>query len=216
MIAIKVNVLTGGPLACVPQSIFEQKDERWCGVDYGAVELIDRGISPMLSIGDFDTATNEERLQVEEHSYQFVYRPLKDDITDTELALRYLFAHYSVDQLNLYGATGARMDQLLANLFFILKPEYQEQVERITVIDRWNEMRFFKPGHHQLKRDSQMKYLAFIPLTAVEGLVLPDEKYQLQRTDFDFPVALSSNEFVGEKATFSFERGILMTVQSCD
>ena len=213
---MKVNVLTGGPLACVPQSIFEQKDERWCGVDYGAVELIDRGISPMLSIGDFDTATNEERLQVEEHSYQFVYRPLKDDITDTELALRYLFAHYSVDQLNLYGATGARMDQLLANLFFILKPEYQEQVERITVIDRWNEMRFFKPGHHQLKRDSQMKYLAFIPLTAVDGLVLPDEKYQLQRTDFDFPVALSSNEFVGEKATFSFERGILMTVQSCD
>lgn len=213
---MKVNVLTGGPLACVPQSIFEQKDERWCGVDYGAVELIDRGISPMLSIGDFDTATDEERLQVEEHSYQFVYRPLKDDITDTELALRYLFAHYSVDQLNLYGATGARMDQLLANLFFILKSEYQEQVERITVIDRWNEMRFFKPGHHQLKRDSQMKYLAFIPLTAVEGLVLPDEKYQLQRTDFDFPVALSSNEFVGEKATFSFERGILMTVQSCD
>lgn len=213
---MKVNVLTGGPLACVPQSIFEQKDERWCGVDYGAVELIDRGISPMLSIGDFDTATDEERLQVEEHSYQFVYRPLKDDITDTELALRYLFAHYSVDRLNLYGATGARMDQLLANLFFILKPEYQEQVERITVIDRWNEMRFFKPGHHQLKRDSQMKYLAFIPLTAVEGLVLPDEKYQLQRTDFDFPVALSSNEFVGEKATFSFERGILMTVQSCD
>ena len=213
---MKVNVLTGGPLACVPQSIFEQKDERWCGVDYGAVELIDRGISPMLSIGDFDTATDEERLQVEEHSYQFVYRPLKDDITDTELALRYLFARYSVDQLNLYGATGARMDQLLANLFFILKPEYQEQVERITVIDRWNEMRFFKPGHHQLKRNSQMKYLAFIPLTAVEGLVLPDEKYQLQRTDFDFPVALSSNEFVGEKATFSFERGILMTVQSCD
>ena len=213
---MKVNVLTGGPLACVPQSIFEQKDERWCGVDYGAVELIDRGISPMLSIGDFDTATDEERLQVEEHSHQFVYRPLKDDITDTELALRYLFAHYSVDQLNLYGATGARMDQLLANLFFILKPEYQEQVERITVIDRWNEMRFFKPGHHQLKRNSQMKYLAFILLTAVEGLVLPDEKYQLQRTDFDFPVALSSNEFVGEKATFSFERGILMTVQSCD
>lgn len=213
---MKVNVLTGGPLACVPQSIFEPKDERWCGVDYGAVELIDRGISPMLSIGDFDTATDEERLQVEEHSYQFVYRPLKDDITDTELALRYLFAHYSVDQLNLYGATGARMDQLLANLFFILKPEYQEQVERITVIDRWNEMRFFKPGHHQLKRASQMKYLAFIPLTAVEGLVLPDEKYQLQRTDFDFPVALSSNEFVGEKATFSCERGILMTVQSCD
>ena len=213
---MKVNVLTGGPLACVPQSIFEQKDERWCGVDYGAVELIDRGISPMLSIGDFDTATDEERLQVEEHSHQFVYRPLKDDITDTELALRYLFAHYSVDQLNLYGATGARMDQLLANLFFILKPEYQEQVERITVIDRWNEMRFFKPGHHQLKRNSQMKYLAFIPLTAVEGLVLLDEKYQLQRTDFDFPVALSSNEFVGEKATFSFERGILMTVQSCD
>ena len=114
---MKVNVLTGGPLACVPQSIFKQKDERWCGVDYGAVELIDHKISPMLSIGDFDTATDEERLQVKNQSHQFVYRPLKNDITDTELALRYLFAHYSIDQLNLYGATGARMDQLLANLF---------------------------------------------------------------------------------------------------
>lgn len=213
---MKVNVLTGGPQACVPPSIFKRKDEQWCGVDYGAVELIDHGINPFLAIGDFDTATTADRLRVENQSTQLIYRPLKEAITDTELALRYLFAHFSIDHLNLYGSTGARMDQLLANLFFILKPEYREQVERITVIDRWNEIRFFNPGYHQLKRNPRMKYLAFIPLTAVEGLVLPDEKYQLQRTNFAFPVALSSNEFVGEKATFNFERGILMTVQSCD
>lgn len=213
---MKVNVLTGGPLTCVPQSIFKQKAKHWCGIDYGAVELINHGIKPFLAIGDFDSSTSTERLQVEAQSNRMVYRPLKDDITDTELAVRYLFAHYPIEHINLYGATGARMDQLLANLFFILKPEYQKKVEQITLIDQWNVIQFFNPGCHRLERNPQMKYLAFIPLTAVKGLVLPDEKYRLQRTDFDFPVSLSSNEFIGEQATFSFESGILMTIQSCD
>lgn len=213
---MKVNVLTGGPLECVPNTIFDQKNAQWCGVDYGAVELVRQQITPFLSIGDFDSATDEERQLVKIKSKKIIYRPLKDDITDTELALRFLFEHYSIDKVCLYGATGARMDQLLANIFFILKPEYREYVERIEMIDRWNEIRFFKPGDHQLTRNSAMKYLAFIPLTKVQGLVLPDEKYKLPRTDFQMPVALSSNEFQGETAHFSFENGIVMTVQSRD
>lgn len=213
---MKVNMLTGGPLECVPQSIFDMRDQQWCGVDYGAVELIKHQIDPFLSIGDFDSSSQLEREMVGNHSKHFLFRPLKDDITDTELALRYLFENYAIDYLRIYGATGARLDQLMANLFFALKPQYYEFIERIMIVDRWNEIRFFRPGNHCLQRNSRMKYLAFIPLEAVDGLVLPNEKYQLRRTNFKFPFALSSNEFVGNQANFSFETGVVMTVQSCD
>ena len=108
------------------------------------------------------------------------------------------------------------MDQLLANLFWVLKPEYHKIIEKIKIIDRWNEIQFFLPGKHCLKKISGMKYLAFIPLSHVKALELTDEKYQLVKTDFEYPTALSSNEFIGNTAHFSFESGILMTVQSKD
>lgn len=213
---MKVNLLTGGPLECVPQSIFDMKDQQWCGVDHGAVELIEHQIKPFLSIGDFDSSSQAEREMVGQYSERFLFRPMKDDITDTELALRFLFENYSIDALKIYGATGARLDQLLANLFFALKPRYYDFIEQITIIDRWNEIRFFRPGSHFLQRNPHMEYLAFVPLEKVDGLILPNEKYQLKRTNFSFPFALSSNEFVGNQADFSFETGIVMTIQSCD
>ena len=61
-----------------------------------------------------------------------------------------------------------------------------------------------------------MKYLAFVPLTPVQGLELPDEKYQLPKTDFLLPISLSSNEFIGEKGHFAFNHGVVAVIQSCD
>lgn len=213
---MKFNLLSGGPEECIPTEIYQLKAENWCGVDIGAVRLIQHQIIPQLAIGDFDTATFSQLQEVQAQSTKTIYRPLKDDITDTELAIRYLIKEYQVDNLTLYGLTGGRMDQLLANLFWVLKPEYHKIIEKIKIIDRWNEIQFFLPGKHCLKKISGMKYLAFIPLSHVKALELTDEKYQLVKTDFEYPTALSSNEFIGNTAHFSFESGILMTVQSKD
>ncbi|MGX5377412.1 thiamine diphosphokinase [Ligilactobacillus sp. LYQ135] len=214
---MKFKVLTGGPNHLIPQNIFHEKQATWVGVDYGAVRLVEHGIEPFLVIGDFDSANKIELSEIEKKSQKLIYRPLKDDITDTELALRYLIKNYhSIDEIEIYGATGGRLDQLLANLLMILKPIYQDYVEKIKIVDQLNQVSFYLPGKHQVKKDKQMQYLAFIPLTKVDQLELPDEKYQLKATDFTFPISLSSNEFIGEKASFSFKTGIVMVVQSKD
>ena len=213
---MKVKILTGGPDDCIPNEIYDYKSDNWCGVDIGASKLIEHDINPLLSIGDFDSSTARELELVRLKSKKTIYKPLKDDITDTELALRYLITNYEIDQIELYGATGGRLDQLLANIFFILKPCYQNYVEKIQIIDKWNKIKFFLPGSHQLEKDNDMKYLAFVPLTQVKELELPDEKYTLNKTNFMVPVSLSSNEFIGKNASFSFKSGVVMVIQSKD
>lgn len=214
---MKFNILTGGPIDCLPDDLFENTDDtNWCGVDLGATHLLDHGIIPKLSVGDFDSSTDVQLQIVKQKSEELVYRPLKDDITDTELAIRCLIKKYQPEKIDIYGATGARLDQLLANLFFILKPEYVHYVERIRLIDKWNTISFFLPGNHQIFKNPKMKYLAFVPLTKVSSFQLPDEKYQLEKTNFDYPVSLSSNEFIKEVAHFSFKSGIVMVIQSRD
>ena len=213
---MKVALLTGGPQNCIPPIIFNDHYQNWCGIDYGAVELVHHGIDPFLAIGDFDTASSAELMEVKQHCQKLIYRPLKDDITDTELALRYLITHYDCEEFKLYGATGGRLDQLFANIFFILKPQYHQYVEKIELIDKWNQVNFYLPGKHVVTRNPLMKYLAFIPLVAVKGLELLDEKYQLAKTDISYPVSLSSNEFKGSTAIFNFSKGLVMVIQSRD
>ena len=47
-------------------------------------------------------------------------------------------------------------------------------------------------------------------------LNLYDEKYKLNNANYAYPIALASNEFVGDKASFSFKSGLLCVIQSKD
>ena len=61
-----------------------------------------------------------------------------------------------------------------------------------------------------------MDYLSYVLLTEVKALTLKDVKYELNEESFNRPVALISNEFIGEEASFSFEEGIVAVIQSND
>lgn len=216
----EINLLVGGPKRDWPVD-FEHilattKDEIWVGADLGAVELVKHGIKPALAVGDFDTATKEQLDMVLANSQQSVVDPLKDDITDTEMALRYSIASFSFSQINVYGATGARLDQFLANLFLVLKPEFKEHAPKIVLKDRYNEVRFYLPGKHCITKVAEMKYLAFVPLTRVQALAIKDAKYTLEPTNFNVPNSLSSNEFVSSNVNFSFDSGVVAVIQSKD
>lgn len=214
-----INLLVGGPEAVLPSGFYEwaQTQPNWVGADQGAVRLLAHGITPCLAVGDFDSSTAQEIAMVQQQIKRTVIDPQKDDITDTEMALRYI-RHYfpGVTQVNIFGATGARMDQLLANLLFVLKPEFEYFLDKLKLYDRNNTVSFYRPGQYTLVKEQGMKYLAFVPLTPVQGLELPDEKYRLPKTDFLLPISLSSNEFIGDKGHFTFSRGVVAVIQSCD
>lgn len=214
-----INLLVGGPEADLPEGFYRRarKMENWVGADKGAVRLVKKGIIPDLAVGDFDSSSAAEIAMVEKTVEDTVIDPLKDDITDTEMALRYIKKKYQdVDRVTIYGATGARLDQLLANIFFILKPEFSWLLNKAVMIDRCNNISFYRPGSYRLRKIEGMKYLAFVPLIATKNLTLVNEKYRLDKADFDFPISLSSNEFVGDSGDFSFTSGVVIVIQSHD
>lgn len=214
---MKLNILVGGPKEQWPtELVLGHVEGPWIGVDRGALRLVQLGITPELSIGDFDSMTEAEFNLVAQHSNQIkTANPEKDD-TDTELALREAIAGFTFDKVMIYGATGGRIDHLLANLFFIFREPFNQMFEKICLIDKQNSIRFFKPGSYNLVKEANKKYLAFIPLTPVKKLSLVDEKYTLKQVDFLNPVSLASNEFVGETGKFSFESGVVAVIQSRD
>lgn len=216
-----VNLLVGGPVSDWPDDLADHlrqaaDDEVWVGADYGAVRLVKYGVKPVLAVGDFDSSTAEEIQLVKEKATKSVIRPKKEDVTDTMLALHYIIQELQFDKIVIYGATGARLDQLLSNLFFVLMPEFKPYCEQIELVDKWNTVKFHLPGTHRLAKLSTTHYLAFVCLNAVADLHLYDAKYQLDGVDFAEPISLSSNEFVGNATSFSFQSGVVCTIQCHD
>ena len=52
----KINIMLGGVF---PKEL--PSSNLWCGVDKGALYLLNNGINPILSCGDFDSITLEQR-----------------------------------------------------------------------------------------------------------------------------------------------------------
>lgn len=87
------------------------------------------------------------------------------------------------DLISIYGATGGRIDHLLANLFCLLRPEFLNMISKVEFIDKNNVIRFYNPGEHEIKQIEGMRYLAFVSMGPVDDLNLYDEN-----TDFVMPI----------------------------
>ncbi|ETO40198.1 Thiamin pyrophosphokinase [Fructilactobacillus florum 8D] len=211
-----VNLLSGGPAANWPTDIASQFQQGVAvGIDRGALSLLKMGISPRAAVGDFDSVSASEFQQLQ-NQIKTIFRsePIKDE-TDTELALQFAAQTYQPDRFRLFGFSGGRLDQLLTNLLMVYKPAIRPLANRLELIDRQNWGRFYLPGTHQITKVPGMKYLDFV---ALEPLVLslPDEKYQLDSFSVKHPTSFSSNEFLTNQASFTFDRGIMLVLQSCD
>ncbi len=92
---MRVNVLVGGPLEMVPtELILQRKDEKWIGVDRGALRLLRWGIKPVLAIGDFDSVTGDE------------LQGLEDKITRIKLILLKRLYRYAIGREICNSGTG--------------------------------------------------------------------------------------------------------------
>jgi thiamine pyrophosphokinase len=198
----RIRLLVGGPISEWPDSLKAGRlSGPWAAADRGSLRLLALGQTPILTVGDFDSVTLKERRDVIEKLPNIVsVKPEKDD-TDTELLLTLIQEQYNPDKIEIYGATGGRIDQLLSNIWIFTQTRFENIVQKVTIIDRINRI--------------DLKYLGFMPLTPVTGLTLVDEKYQLIYWSGN-PFSFSSNEFVGNENHFSFESGIVAVIQSRD
>lgn len=221
---MRINILAGGPTEFWPDDIFEQEGQ-WLGADRGAWYLMQAGMDFQTVVGDFDSLTKEEFEEVISHlEANHVYRfPPEKDFTDTQLAIK-AAASLGADEIRVYGATGGRLDHLLANLTFPAMDGFTELaqeidlpdlVERVALVDKQNVVSYLLPGQKVVKHIDGMKYLGFMPLGLVDNLKIIDAKYTLTQPESK-AIMWSSNEFINELVHLSFDSGIMIVTQSKD
>lgn len=212
------HIVLGGPVNDVVTVPTVKKDTEnvFIGVDKGALYLLKHQIIPDLAIGDFDSISLEEKTDVEKHARRFRTFPSDKEDTDTELALVHTIEEFSPDTLTLYHWSGGRMDHLLSILFLVFQPRFHEYVPKIHLKNEENSIRFYFPGSYSIQKEKDKSYLSYIGLTEIQGLTLKNVKYPLEKADYAYPTALVSNEFIGEEAEFSFEKGVLAVIQTRD
>lgn len=193
-----VNLLVGGPTANYPADLTTIPGP-WVGADRGALRLVKRGIQPVMVVGDFDSIDAAELQTVKDALVGAIVVKPDQDHTDTQLAIKSIFEQLQPDAVHLYGATGGRLDHLLANMWLVLDPVFRQWAPQIKLIDKQNSVQFFLPGDYQITKEADKRYLAFVPLMPMH-LTLPDEKYQLDAVYNAYPISWASNEFRDRKS----------------
>lgn len=212
---MKILVVAGGSPEYWPELTIDAYD-LCVGVDRGSLYMLEQGWSLPLAIGDFDSLTEVERTYVTSQAKEVVPSKAEKDDTDTQLALMVVFERWPQAEVTLIGATGGRLDHLLANIWLGLEPRFQEFAAQITIADRQNVLAYYFPGDYTVAKVAGMKYLAYCCLTPVHNLTLKKSKYLLNHVEVAVPTAYASNEFVGEDADFSFDSGVIAVIQSKD
>lgn len=175
------------------------------------------GIKPDLAVGDFDSLSTIGRRALEQaKGLEVIYlKPEKDD-SDTQSAM-----NFAIDrggkEIAILGATGSRMDHMLANLGLMMLGK--EKNVNVRIIDEHNFMQLI-PSGTELERDTQFgNYVSFFPLGGeVKGLKLSGFKYGLNGYDLrteDSGLTVS-NEITEKTARVEYETGTLLMIMSRD
>ena len=142
-------------------------------------------------------------------------RPEKDD-SDTQSAMNYAIRN-GAKRIIILGATGNRVDHLMANFGLLVLAKNQE-VE-VILADQYNYMKLVSDGEIIKKSEQFGKYISFFPLEGdVTGLTLEGFKYSLDHyhlTTADSGLTVS-NEIVSDKAKVTYRSGTLLMIMSRD
>lgn len=211
---MKILIVAGGPQENWPKKI--ESADIYVGIDHGSLNILENNWPLTLAVGDFDSSNEKEREKIFSVAQEVITaKPEKDD-TDTQLALVETFKRWPQAEVLLIGATGGRLDHLLANIWVGLEPRFTPFVQQIAIGDQQNYLTYILPGKNLIQRREGFKYLAYCCLTPVKNLTLRKSKYLLDNVQVAVPTSYTSNEFIGDMAECQFDSGVIAVIQSKD
>lgn len=202
------------------------------GQEFDAIVCADSGLDAAKKLGldidfllgDFDSVQKDtlagfmEANALHGGSTRFARYPAEKDYTDMHLILE-----WAVEQkpsgIIILGATGGRLDHLLANINILTLPLANNIPAYI--IDRNNKL-CLTGSRHVIKKEhnSPWKYISVYPLTdKVTGVSLSGVKYPLENALLEKGGSTTiSNEFDEDasEAVISLDTGVLIIIQSGD
>ena len=226
---MKILLVTGGNLDRTFATEFLAKNtfDKVIAVDGGLKAVHEWGIGPLTDIvGDFDTIepdiletyvkiSGEKKVPVIHK-----FNPEKDN-TDTDIALRLAMdacrdCTDNVREIWMLGATGSRLDHVLANITMLLLP-YRAGIDA-WIMDKNNRISLLHGTRCIKKEDAFGKYVSLIPLTpTLSGITLGGVKYPLNNHSISMGDSLCvSNELAGDEAVLTVAEGIAVLLETKD
>ena len=196
---------------------FKREDLFLIAADRGLEFFMGTDLVPDAAVGDFDSLSPEGLAYLESLENTEICRlqPEKDD-SDTQHTVNYAIEK-GAEKILILGATGSRIDHLLANLELLLLG--QKKGAEISLVDKNNYITLIKSGTILQKAEQFGTYVSFFPLGGdVTGLTLTGFRYPLRRhclkaEDCGLTV---SNEITEDSAKVEFESGSLLMLMTRD
>ncbi|MEI7846712.1 MAG: thiamine diphosphokinase [Chloroflexota bacterium] len=184
-------------------------DDVVLAADGGARHALAIGVIPSVIIGDLDSLSDAEvRVFIQMNVEIQRFPPAKDE-TDLELALGYALKS-GFGPILIVGAFGGRLDQTLGNIALLSDPEIS-QVD-IRLDDGLTEAFFIRGS--ALIQGAPGDTVSLVPWgSPVEGVTTDGLAYPLKKeTLYPYRTRSISNEMLGQTASLSIERGLLLCI----
>lgn len=173
------------------------------------------GLKPDLIVGDMDSLDPALRTELEAAGVRFEEHPSRKDETDLELALR-LAIDEGATEIEILAMLGGRLDQSLANLLLLARPEWASAQLRATEGDQtiWP----VQGGQEKTIAGTVGDLLSLVPLTPlVTGVTLEGVEWPLHAANLRFGSTLTvSNRLAAPVVRLWVEEGTVLVIhQPC-
>ena len=211
-------IVSGGSIndSFAMQMIKNIKPDYVIGVDSGLHFLYHNQVVPTHVVGDFDSVSPEVIAYYKAMDGISIrqFNPVKD-ATDTEIAVR-LAAEFGVKELWLLGATGTRLDHVMANIQ-VLKIAF-DQGMKTYILDECNRISVWEKEIRLCKQDGYGKYFSLFPLNgAVEDVTIEGAKYPLLHYRMSACESRCvSNEYKDDEVKITFPQGCVILMETRD
>ena len=219
-----VFIISGGALDAPFTYHYLEKEHKSgdlvIAAEKGVIFCISHGIRPDLAIGDFDSVREEELKEIIEADTPMQRYPSEKDETDTELALREALK-YKTDRIVLFGATGTRLDHVMANIAILerIALESESTPVEVKIVDSHNCISVHtKPFRLTREECEDYHYISFFAASEqVRGLTLEGFRYPVQDFTLRHTDSIgTSNELIEKTASVNFLDGVLLCILSRD
>ena len=214
----KCVIVSGGSIddSFAMQMIENIKPDYVIGVDSGLSFLYRNQIMPTHIVGDFDSVSPEVFAYYKSMNDIPIheFNPVKD-ATDTEIAL-HMAIELGTRKMWIFGATGTRLDHVLANIH-ILKIPYDAGVEAY-IVDECNRISLWGTEIRLQKRECFGKYFSLFPLGGeVEDVSIEGAKYPLSHYRMSlYESRCVSNEYQDDEVVITFPKGMILLMETRD
>ena len=179
--------------------------------DGGTQHALAMGVTPHTIVGDLDSLPVETVQKMRALGVEIIEFPPKKNETDLELALS-LAVKRGATEILLLGMLGGRLDQHLANIMLLTRPEWGHI--RLQMADGAQQAWLMRGEDSLTLGGSTGDTLSIVPLSPqISGVTLIGTEWTLQNATISAGSTRTiSNTFVKKTAQISIENGVALVI----